>query len=60
MNGFQLSLFTTVTAFGTPQDITLAELAVELFYPSDDVTEAALRSAQSATNRSANRQDGSS
>ncbi len=32
------SYFTTLTSFGTPQDITLAELAVELFYPADDVT----------------------
>lgn len=34
----ELSLFTTLTTFGTPQDITLDELAVELFYPSDDAT----------------------
>lgn len=38
------SYFTTLTSFGTPQDITLAELAVELFYPADAATEAALRS----------------
>ncbi len=38
-----LSLFTTLTSFGTPRDITLAELAVELFYPVDPSTEAALR-----------------
>lgn len=38
-----LSLFTTLTSFGTPRDITLAELAVELFYPADAPTEAALR-----------------
>jgi len=37
------SYFTTLTSFGTPQDITLSELAVELFYPADPVTEAALR-----------------
>jgi transcriptional regulator with XRE-family HTH domain len=37
------SYFTTITSFGTPQDITLAELAVELFYPADDATEALLR-----------------
>jgi transcriptional regulator with XRE-family HTH domain len=43
--GDQLSLFTTVTTFGTPQDVTLAELAVELFYPADDATDAALRQA---------------
>ncbi len=37
-----LSLFTTLTSFGTPCDITLAELAVELFYPADEATEQAL------------------
>ncbi|MCU1371945.1 MAG: Transcriptional regulator, Cro/CI family [Ilumatobacteraceae bacterium] len=43
-----LSLFTTLTSFGTPRDITLAELAVELFYPADESTEAALRALASA------------
>jgi transcriptional regulator with XRE-family HTH domain len=38
------SYFTTLTSFGTPQDITLAEIAVELFYPADAATEVALRS----------------
>jgi transcriptional regulator with XRE-family HTH domain len=38
-----LSLFTTLTVFGTPQDITLSEMAVELFYPGDDSTESTLR-----------------
>lgn len=35
-NGSELSLFTTLTTFGTPRDVTLEELAVELFYPADD------------------------
>jgi transcriptional regulator with XRE-family HTH domain len=35
----ELSLFTTLTSFGTPVDITLDELAVELFYPADTTTE---------------------
>jgi transcriptional regulator with XRE-family HTH domain len=39
----ELSLFTTLTTFGTPMDVTLSELAVELFYPADDASEAALR-----------------
>ncbi len=38
-----LSLFGTVTVFGTPVDITLAELAVEQFYPADPATAEALR-----------------
>jgi len=44
IGGADLSFFTTLTSFGTPQDITLAELAVELFYPADEETEALLRS----------------
>jgi transcriptional regulator with XRE-family HTH domain len=43
VGGVLHSYFTTLTSFGTPQDITLAELAVELFYPADQATEAALR-----------------
>ncbi len=42
-DGRELSFFTTLTTFGTPLDITLAELAVELFFPADDATAAALR-----------------
>lgn len=41
----RLSLFTTLTTFGTPQDITLQELCIELFYPADAETEALLRPA---------------
>jgi transcriptional regulator with XRE-family HTH domain len=44
----QLSMFTTLTTFGTPRDITLDELSIELFYPSDDSTEALLRSLHEA------------
>jgi len=43
LGGVALALFTTLTTFGTPRDITLDELAIELFYPADDATEAALR-----------------
>jgi hypothetical protein len=39
----RLSMFTTLTTFGTPRDITLEELSIELFYPADDSTEALLR-----------------
>ena len=45
--GDDLSLFTTLTTFGTPQDITLDELAVELFFPADDATERILQAAVS-------------
>lgn len=39
----RLSLFTTLTTFGSPRDVTLDELCVELFYPSDLASEALLR-----------------
>jgi hypothetical protein len=42
IDGRSLSFFTTITSFGTPADITLSELAVELFYPADQATEATL------------------
>lgn len=38
-----LSFLTTTTVFGTPLDVTLAELAIESFYPADAETAAALR-----------------
>jgi len=41
----ELSLFTTLTMFGTPRDVTLEELCVELFFPADDATEKVLRGA---------------
>lgn len=43
LGGRRLSLFTTLAVFGTPRDVTLAELAVELFHPADEATAAALR-----------------
>ncbi|MCC5947330.1 MAG: helix-turn-helix transcriptional regulator [Nitriliruptoraceae bacterium] len=39
----ELAMFTTVTTFGTPADVTVAELALELFYPLDAATDARLR-----------------
>ena len=39
----RVSLFTTLTTFGTPRDVTLDELCVELFYPADDASAALLR-----------------
>ena len=38
-----LSLFSTVTTFGTPRDITVEELAIEAFYPADEETSELLR-----------------
>lgn len=39
----ELSLFSTITVFGTPADVTLSELALECFYPADEATAARLR-----------------
>lgn len=47
-DGRRLSLFGTITTFGTPQDITIAELAIELFYPADEASEQVLRDAAGA------------
>ena len=37
-----LNLLSTTTVFGTPVDITLAELALETFFPADEATARAL------------------
>lgn len=39
----ELVLFSTITVFGTPTDITLSELAVEAFFPADPTSAALLR-----------------
>ncbi|WP_173097449.1 helix-turn-helix domain-containing protein [Actinomadura verrucosospora] len=41
--GQELSLITTMSTFGVPMDVTLSELSIELFFPADETTEAALR-----------------
>ncbi|MEC3914858.1 helix-turn-helix domain-containing protein [Nocardia sp. CDC160] len=38
-----LSMFSTMATFGAPADVTLSELAIELFYPLDEFTATALR-----------------
>jgi transcriptional regulator with XRE-family HTH domain len=38
-----LSLFSTIAVFGAPSDLTLAELALESFFPSDEATANILR-----------------
>lgn len=37
-----LSFFSTTTVFGTPHDVTLAEIAIEQFFPADQSTRDAL------------------
>ena len=33
-----MSFLSTVTVFGTPNDVTLSELALEMLFPADDAT----------------------
>ena len=43
LSGQRLSMFTTLATLGSPLEVTLSELTVELFYPTDEDTAAALR-----------------
>lgn len=47
--GGELSFISSTLVFGHPMDVTLSELAVELFFPADETTAEALR--QSADSR---------
>ena len=40
-----LSFMSTTTVFGTPVDVTLSELAIEMFFPADQATAEAVRRA---------------
>jgi transcriptional regulator with XRE-family HTH domain len=42
-DGEVLSFFSTTMVFGTPVDITLSELALETFFPADDLTAERMR-----------------
>jgi transcriptional regulator with XRE-family HTH domain len=44
-----LSFFSTTTVFGTPVDITIAEIAIEAIYPADTATAEAVRTAAAGT-----------
>jgi hypothetical protein len=41
--GQELSFFSTVATFGTPLDVTVAELVIESFFPADELTADVLR-----------------
>lgn len=43
IGGEELSFITTTTVFGTPLDVSLSELAIESFFPTDHATAAYLR-----------------
>ena len=40
----ELSVFSAISTFGTPQDVTTDELRIEAFYPTDETTEAFFKS----------------
>ena len=40
-DGTELRFFSTMTVFGSPLDVTIAELAIESFFPADDEPTAA-------------------
>ena len=40
-----LSFMSTTTVFGTPVDVTLSELAIEMFFPADEATSDVVRKA---------------
>jgi len=39
-DGNELRFFSTMTVFGSPLDVTIAELAIESFFPADEPTAA--------------------
>ena len=43
IDGGTLRLFNTLTTFGTPQDVTLQELRIEMSFPANDESDALLR-----------------
>jgi hypothetical protein len=45
----ELTFFSMIASFGTPIDITVAELAIESFFPADAYTSEVLRAAAAAT-----------
>jgi transcriptional regulator with XRE-family HTH domain len=53
VDGGVLSFFSATTIFGSPVDVTLAELAIESFFPADSTTAKALERLAAAVVRSA-------
>ncbi|MEU8301711.1 helix-turn-helix domain-containing protein [Micromonospora sp. NPDC048909] len=43
LGGEELSMFSLLSTFGTPMDVTLSDLSIELFFPADEQTETILR-----------------
>jgi transcriptional regulator with XRE-family HTH domain len=53
----ELSLFSTISTFGTAVDITLAELAIEAFFPADETTADYLRTSAASSARAGSASD---
>ncbi|MEO3821911.1 helix-turn-helix transcriptional regulator [Plantactinospora sp. B24E8] len=53
--GRELRLFSTITTFGTPTDITLDEVAIESYYPADAETAAYFTNPEAGTDKSTRR-----
>lgn len=49
MNGTVLTFISTITVFGTAMDITLSEIAIESFFPTDDETANFMRAMAAAS-----------
>ncbi|MBL7255785.1 helix-turn-helix domain-containing protein [Paractinoplanes lichenicola] len=45
VDGRELRLFSTITTFGTPMDVTVDEIAIESYYPADEESAAFFKSA---------------
>ncbi|MDH4441031.1 MAG: helix-turn-helix domain-containing protein [Rhizobium sp.] len=43
LDGHIYPMFSTITQFGTAEDIALADIKIEMFFPADDATEALFR-----------------
>jgi hypothetical protein len=48
VDGSTLTLFNTITTFGTPQDAALQELRIEMAFPADSQTDSSLRALDAA------------
>jgi transcriptional regulator with XRE-family HTH domain len=51
VDGRDLAFISTVATFGTPLDVTVAELSIESFYPADAATAELLRARATASRR---------
>ncbi|NEC67890.1 helix-turn-helix transcriptional regulator [Streptomyces sp. SID9727] len=52
LGGREVRMFSTITTFGTPMDITLDEIAIELYYPADEESAAHFATAHHAPGHS--------